>query len=196
MALVIRDPEGCASKPYAVPRISDLRLFTAGSESIDLTERCLETGRILQTYPIPSPPLWSMTVSPTHQLLCLTTNSPHLHFVSIPTPFGPGVAPLEGPPTHLLRSDGLPSRTRTVSVAWGVPKLVQEDSGEWTWRDTYVVTGNSDSSFRRWELPAPASAGTPAGRVTIKGRAVVEKVAKGKKGGHKGTIVWGVGVLP
>jgi len=47
MALVIRDPEGFASKPYAVPRISDLRLFTAGSESIDLTERCLETGRVL-----------------------------------------------------------------------------------------------------------------------------------------------------
>lgn len=47
MALVIRDPEEFASKLYSVPRIADLRLFTAGSESTDLTERCLETGRIL-----------------------------------------------------------------------------------------------------------------------------------------------------
>ncbi|KAL1412484.1 U3 small nucleolar RNA-associated protein [Vanrija albida] len=197
MALAIRDPENFHTKPYSVPRVSDLRLFTAGSESTELTERCLASGRVLQTYPIPSPPLWSMSVSPTQSLLCLTTNSANLHFVSIPPPLLPGsVTQLEPPPAHLLRSDALPSRTRTVSVAWGIPKLVQEDD-EWVWRDTYLVTGNSDSSFRRWELPLPATAGTPQGRVTLKSRAVVEKVGKGsKKGAHKGTIVWGVGVLP
>lgn len=137
-----------------------------------------------------------MSVSPTQELLCLTTNSPSLHFVSIPPPlFGGGVMPLEPAPSHLLRSETLPSRTRTVSVAWGVPKLLQDENGDWTWRDTYLITGNSDSSFRRWELPSPTSAGG-GGRVMIKARAVVEKVAKGKKGSHKGTIVWGVGVLP
>lgn len=47
MALVIRDPENFHLKPYAVPRLPDLRLFTAGSESTELTERCLETGRVL-----------------------------------------------------------------------------------------------------------------------------------------------------
>ncbi|TXT12946.1 hypothetical protein VHUM_01347 [Vanrija humicola] len=197
MALSIRDPENFHTKPYSVPRVSDLRLFTAGSESTELTERCLASGRVLQTYPIPSPPLWSMSVSPTQSLLCLTTNSANLHFVSIPPPLLPGsVTQLEPPPAHLLRSDALPSRTRTVSVAWGIPKLVQEDD-EWVWRDTYLVTGNSDSSFRRWELPLPSAAGTTQGRVTLKSRAVVEKVGKGsKKGAHKGTIVWGVGVLP
>lgn len=51
MALVIRDPENFHSKPYSVPRISDLRLFVAGSESTELTERCLETGRILVSNP-------------------------------------------------------------------------------------------------------------------------------------------------
>jgi U3 small nucleolar RNA-associated protein 4 len=102
------------------------------------------------------------------------------------------VTALEPAPTHLLRSETLPSRTRTVSVAWGLPKLVQEN-GEWSWRDTYLITGNSDSSFRRWELPPGGGGGA---RVQIKGRAVVEKIAKGKKGSHKGTIVWGVGVLP
>jgi hypothetical protein len=50
MSLVIRDPEAFASKTYVVPRIPDLRLFTAGSESTDLTERCLETGRILVSH--------------------------------------------------------------------------------------------------------------------------------------------------
>lgn len=196
MALVIRDPENFHEKSYSVPRVEDLRLFTAGSDSNELTERCLETGRVLQTYPIPSPPLWSLSVSPTHQLLCLTTNSPNLHFVSIPPPLlGNTATPVEPAPAHLLRSDALPSRTRTVSVAWGIPKLVEGEDG-WTWRDSYLITGNSDSSFRRWDLPPPSAAGTPSGRVTLKSRAVVEKVSKGKKAGQKGTIVWGVGVLP
>lgn len=47
MALVLRDPEGLLQKPYSVPQVSDLRLFTAGSESTELTERCLTTGRVL-----------------------------------------------------------------------------------------------------------------------------------------------------
>lgn len=91
-----------------------------------------------------------------------------------------------------------------MSIAWGPPKLVSSTEGEeaWEWRDTYLVTGNSDSSFRKWDLPAPGdgSGSRPAlGRVTIRGRAVVEKVRKmgknGKAASSKGTIVWGVGVL-
>lgn len=154
------------------------------------------------TYPIPSPPLWSMSVSPTHQLLCLATSSPSLHFLSITAHGGP----LELPPPHLLRSEGLPSRTRTVSLAWGVPKAVKSDETEsgWEWRDSYVITGNSDSSFRRYDLPPPlsgssagAGAGGAGGRVSIKSRAVVEKIGKVKgKKVNKGTIVWGVAVLP
>ncbi|KAK4688303.1 U3 small nucleolar RNA-associated protein 4, partial [Tremellales sp. Uapishka_1] len=204
MALVIRDPLNFHLKPYTVPKTSDLRLFTAGSDSDDLIERCLLSGKILQTYSIPSPPLWSLSVSPTHSLLCLTTTSPSLHFLSIPPPMSSSSSftALEPPPSYLLRSDTLPSKTRTVSVAWGVPKLVEID-GEWEWRDSYLVTGNSDSSFRKWELPAPGSEAQGHARVLLKSRAVVEKVQKanrgGKKGGganQKGTIVWGVGVLP
>lgn len=223
MALVIRDPDNFHSKPYSVPKLQDLRLFTSGSDSTDLVERCLETGRILvsfsppqnhpflskmlhvlilvfqSTYPIPSPPLWSISVSPTHQLLALATSSPSLHFLSISSHSGP----LGPPPAHLLRSEGLPSRTRTVSLAWGIPKIVKsvEEPGEWVWRDTYIVTGNSDSSFRKWDIPEESSgvtAGRPGqGRVTIQSRAVVEKIGKvrGKKV-NKGTIVWGTAVLP
>lgn len=47
MALVIKDPEEFHTKGYNVPRLEDLRLFTAGSDSTDLVERCLVTGRIL-----------------------------------------------------------------------------------------------------------------------------------------------------
>ncbi|RSH87122.1 U3 small nucleolar RNA-associated protein [Saitozyma podzolica] len=225
MALVLRDPDNFHLKPYAVPRLADLRLFTAGSDSEDLTERCLQTGRILGTamsccrgnifaespihrlpaylasqsaHPIPSPPLWSLTVSPTHRLLCLATTSPTLHFLSIPPSPGSSLAPLEPPPPHLLRSDTLPSRTRTVSVAWGVPRVAHTD-GEWTWTDTYLVTGNSDSSFRKWEISPPDPTRPGAGRVGLRGRAVVEKLGKraNKKATQaKGTIVWGVGVLP
>lgn len=78
-----------------------------------------------------------------------------------------------------------------------------ELEGEKQWVDTYIITGNSDSSIRKWDLPSPAESGRSIGRVTLKSRAVVEKVQKngrgaGKKshGNQKGTIVWGVGVLP
>ncbi|OCF35969.1 hypothetical protein I316_02464 [Kwoniella heveanensis BCC8398] len=187
VSLVIRDPLNFHRKGYSVPKIEDLRLFTAGSDSGDLIERCLFTGRILQTYSISSPPLWSLSVAPTHDLLCLATASPSLHFLSIPspTPLTPYPA-LEHPPSHLLRCDTLPSRARTVSIAWGVPKLVSaaESEGEWEWRNTYLITGNSDSSFRRWELPPPLDPSRSGpNRVTLKSRS-------------KGTIVWGVGVLP
>ncbi|WWC64991.1 uncharacterized protein I303_107605 [Kwoniella dejecticola CBS 10117] len=208
IALVIRDPLNFHRKSHPVPKVGDLRLFTAGSDSNEMTERCLLTGKILQTYDIPSPPLWSMSVAPTHDLLCLSTSSQSLHFLSIPAPtmFNPSPR-LEPPPSHLLRCDTLPSRTRTVSIAWGIPKLVKslEDEEEWEWQNRYLITGNSDSSFRKWELPPPLNPSKPSqsNRVTLKSRAVLEKVAKSAKGGKKnqggsakGTIVWGVGVLP
>lgn len=51
MVLVARDPEAFHTKPYSVPKLEDLRLFTAGSDSADLVERCLLTGRILVGFP-------------------------------------------------------------------------------------------------------------------------------------------------
>jgi len=50
ISLVIRDPTSLHLKNYAVPKIADLRLFTAGSDSSDLTERCLLTGRVLVSF--------------------------------------------------------------------------------------------------------------------------------------------------
>ena len=50
MALVLRDP----TTTQTVPRLSDVRLFTAGSDSTDLVERCLHTGHVLVRHPIAS----------------------------------------------------------------------------------------------------------------------------------------------
>nr|XP_019050895.1 hypothetical protein I302_01338 [Kwoniella bestiolae CBS 10118]OCF29825.1 hypothetical protein I302_01338 [Kwoniella bestiolae CBS 10118] len=192
IALTIRDPLNFHKKSYSVPKIEDLRLFTAGSDSTDLVERCLITGNILSTYDIPSPPLWTLSVAPTQDLLCLSSSSATLHFLSIPQPTIFNKSPrLEPPPSELLRCDTLPSRTRTVSIAWGIPKLVKSSSssedGEWEWRNTYLITGNSDSSFRKWDLPPPLDPSKPN---------LINRKAGGQAGNSKGTIVWGVGVLP
>ena len=47
-------------------------------------------------------------------------------------------------------------------------------------------------------MPNDGSGGRGQGRVLLKSRAVVEKIGKikGKRVPNKGTIVWGVGVLP
>ena len=47
MVLTIRDPLNFHHKSYTVPKLGDLRLFTAGSDSSELVEHCLLTGRIL-----------------------------------------------------------------------------------------------------------------------------------------------------
>lgn len=49
VSVVVRDPEYFHSPEVTrrVPRLEELRLFTAGSDSGDIVERCLLTGRIL-----------------------------------------------------------------------------------------------------------------------------------------------------
>lgn len=49
VSVVVKDPEYFQSPDVTrrVPRLSELRLFTAGSDSGDIVERCLLTGRIL-----------------------------------------------------------------------------------------------------------------------------------------------------
>lgn len=52
LALVIRDPTVFyeVDNTRRVPRLDELRLFTAGSDSGDVVERCLVTGRILVSF--------------------------------------------------------------------------------------------------------------------------------------------------
>lgn len=100
---------------------------------------------------------------------------------------------------HLRRFDHV--KCRTLSIAWGPPVPRQpkqkvngsanqrhnerEESGddsdddEYGWTDSWLVTGGSDSSLRKWDI----GAGRPTDRM------VTDKI-KGDR-----TLVWTVGVL-
>lgn len=164
---------------------------------MSISRVCADKSQSLTS--IPSAPIWSMSVSPTHTLLCLSTTAPTLSFLSIPVHAGP----LEPAPPHLLRSDSVPSRTRTVSIAWAPPRVALVDGHE-AWVDTYIITGHSDSSYRKWQLPSAGDESKIGSRINLVSRGVVEKLQKSGRGGSKknaavggkGTIVWGVAVLP
>lgn len=81
-------------------------------------------------------------------------------------------------------------KSRLLSIAWGPPTPRQiktdkmedssdDDEDEEDWIDSWLVTGCSDSSLRKWDL------GT--GRV-------VQKMSTDKVRGER-TLVWTVGVL-
>ncbi|KAJ9113775.1 hypothetical protein QFC20_001801 [Naganishia adeliensis] len=188
-SVVVKDPEYFQSPDvtWRVPRLSDLRLFTAGSDSGDIVERCLLTGRILQTYAVPGAPVWAMSAAPTQDRLAVATSSPHIHFLSI----SPHSIYLE-PSSPVTRTEAIQGRTRTLSIAWGPPTRVHLQSGGpaetdgkmWVWRNHYLVTGNSDSSLRKWNVLN--------GRMI--GRMAVNKLRR-DQGKNRGNIVWGVGVL-
>jgi len=99
---------------------------------------------------------------------------------------------------HFRRFDHI--KCRILSIAWGPPVPQQpkpkvdgsanqhhdrEESGddseddEYEWTDSWLVTGGSDSSLRKWDI----STGRPTDRM------MTDKV-KGDR-----TLVWAVGVL-
>lgn len=198
ISLVIRDPTSFTSSSPSllrrVPSLSDLRLFTSGSDSGDLVERCLFTGSILSTTPIPAAPIWSLAVAPTHDTLAIATSSDHVYLYKL----DPDTNEVEVA-SPISRFEGLPGRTRTLSIAWGPPVRTEvpvsstddvEADGEaqgmeWKWKNTYIVTGNSDSSLRKWNV----STGRLFGRMSV------SKIIKKKGTPAKGNIVWAVGVL-
>lgn len=92
--------------------------------------------------------------------------------------------------THHRRFDRL--KCRILSIAWGppIPQHSQKksngrdhdsdsDDEEDVWIDTWLVTGSSDSSVRKWDVPT--------GRV-------VDRMGMDKIRGER-TLVWTVGVL-
>lgn len=90
---------------------------------------------------------------------------------------------------HLRRFDRI--KCRILSLAWGPPlppdskqsgnksdESSDEEDNEWT--DSWLVTGGSDSSLRKWDVKS--------GRVT-------DKMSTDKVRGER-TLVWAVGTLP
>lgn len=147
----------------------------------------LNVWQFQQTYAVPGAPVWAMSAAPTQDRLAVATSSPHIHFLAI----SPHSIYLE-PSSPVTRTEAIQGRTRTLSIAWGPPTRVHLQSGGpaetdgkmWVWRNHYLVTGNSDSSLRKWNVLN--------GRMI--GRMAVNKLRR-DQGKNRGNIVWGVGVL-
>lgn len=90
--------------------------------------------------------------------------------------------------THLRRFDRV--KCRILSIAWGPPKKKtkkdsdpkaesSDDDDDDEWSDSWLVTGCSDSSLRKWDVAT--------GRM-------IDRMGTNKMRGER-TLVWTVGVL-
>lgn len=161
------------------------RLFTAGSSATaqgDLIERSLLTGEVVHTTPLPSGPIWSMQLSPSHDVLAVATSSPHLHLLAL-DPDTHEMLPATGPciPTRI---EALPGKVRTLGIAFG-PLVKTREQG--IYKPHYIVTANSDSSLRKYSLLT----GRLLGRMTVP---KTRTPGNGQKKRH--TVVWSVAIVP
>ncbi|TFK76861.1 WD40 repeat-like protein [Pluteus cervinus] len=175
IAFAIRHPHLIDSDD--VPATSDLRLFSSGGGS-ELLEWDIERGTLLQTINSQGGTIWCMAVNPSSSLLALGCEDGTIRFLSLES----------DTLLHQRKSDRV--KCRMLSIAWGPPRLKQpnqttqnesdtSDDDEDEWSDTWLVTGGSDSSLRKWDVAS--------GRVVD--RMGTEKI-KGER-----TLVWTVGVL-
>ena len=128
--------------------------------------------------------IWSIAVNPASNLLALGCEDGSVRLVSL----------LHDTLSHHRRFDKV--KCRLLSIAWGSPILRQaqaptgpndsasdesdsdgDDEGDW--RDSWLVTGGSDSSLRKWDVAT--------GRV-------LDRMGTDKMRGER-TLVWTVGVL-
>ncbi|KAJ3508306.1 hypothetical protein NLJ89_g5832 [Agrocybe chaxingu] len=157
LALVIRHPEDLG--PDDVPKQPDLRLFSSGGGS-ELIEWDLERGSIRRTISSQGGSIWSVAVNPSSTSLALGCEDGTVRILSV----------ANDTLTHSRRFDRV--KCRVLSIAWGPPmprrpstlsqKTAQtqttaqdssdgdEDEDEWT--DSWLITGGSDSSLRKWDV--------------------------------------------
>ncbi|KAH9487140.1 U3 small nucleolar RNA-associated protein 4-like protein [Psilocybe cubensis] len=179
LAFVVRYPEDVG--PDDVPMQSDLRLFSSGGGS-ELIEWDLERGCIRRTINSQGGSIWSIAANPSSSSLALGCEDGTVRILSI----------ANDTLTHSRRFDRV--KCRMLSIAWGPPiprqrqaKKAQEfdgdsssdDDEEDDWTDSWLVTGCSDSSLRKWDIST--------GRV-------IERMGVDKVRGER-TLVWTVGVL-
>ncbi|KAL4068329.1 WD40-repeat-containing domain protein [Scleroderma yunnanense] len=180
LALTIRYPDICAlNKP---PSTSDLRLFSSGGGSEllewDIAKRCVK-----RTINSQGGSIWSMAANPASTLLALGCEDGSVRLVSL----------VADTLQHHRRFDHV--KSRVLSIAWGPPVPRQpkettiqettEDSGvesdddDDEWSDSWLVTGGSDSSLRKWDVKTGRS---------------IDRMITDKMKGEK-TLVWTLGVL-
>ncbi|KAH7911229.1 WD40 repeat-like protein [Hygrophoropsis aurantiaca] len=174
--------------PESIPTCSDLRLFSSGGGS-ELVEWDISQGCVRRTISSQAGAIWSMAANPASTLLALGCEDGSVRLLSL----------VADTLNHHRRFDRV--KSRLLSIAWGPPiprqpktsnggdsKMLREgdDSDESSdeddeddWGDSWLVTGGSDSSLRKWDVAT--------GRV-------VDRMGTDKVRGER-TLVWAVGVL-
>ncbi|KAG6845653.1 hypothetical protein H0H87_005860 [Tephrocybe sp. NHM501043] len=177
LAFVIRYPDDLNAED--TPSCSDLRLFSSGGGS-NLLEWDMDRACVRRTISSQGGSIWCMAVNPASTLLALGCEDGTVRLLSL----------VNDTLTHHRRFDRV--KCRVLSIAWGppVPQFPQKqtsgnvqdsesDDDEDTWNDTWLVTGCSDSSIRKWDVST---------------RRVVDRMGTDKVRGER-TLVWTVGVL-
>ncbi|KAG6866810.1 hypothetical protein C0991_008746 [Blastosporella zonata] len=177
LAFVIRYPDDFGADH--IPSCSDLRLFSSGGGS-ELLEWDMDRACVRRTISSQGGSIWCMAANPASNLLALGCEDGTVRLLSL----------ANDTLTHYRRFDRV--KCRVLSIAWGppVPQYPQKgnsaniqdsdsDDDEDTWNDTWLVTGSSDSSIRKWDVST--------GRV-------IDRMGTDKVRGER-TLVWTVGVL-
>ncbi|KAL5518589.1 UTP4 [Sanghuangporus vaninii] len=178
IVFVLRHPHLLAYNE--VPTLADLRLFSAGGGS-ELVEWDIMSGTILRTLNSQGGAIWYMAANPTSTQLALGCEDGRVRLIDVSN----------GEMSHLRRFDR--AKCRILSIAWGPPVLPiparsgdneedektssEDEDDEWT--DSWLVTGGSDSSLRKWDAKT--------GRI-------LDRMSTDKARGER-TLVWAVGVL-
>ncbi|KZS96154.1 WD40 repeat-like protein [Sistotremastrum niveocremeum HHB9708] len=184
LVFTLRDPY-----PLHIERawdLSNLRLFSAGGGS-ELLEWDLETGAVLRSVSSQGGTIWCLAANPVGNLLAIGCEDGSVRILSLEN----------DNLLHTRRFDK--TKARLLSVAWGPPvyrnntksntkpksaadddsSSDSDDEDETDWSDSWLVTGCSDSSIRKWDFAT--------GRV-------VERMWSDKVRGQR-TLVWAVAVL-
>ncbi|KAH9921964.1 WD40 repeat-like protein [Epithele typhae] len=172
LALTFRSPRRAAQED--IPSWSNLRLFSAGGGS-ELVEWDIEKGCIKRTLSSQGGAIWSIASNPASTILALGCEDGSVRLVSL----------LYEELGHLRRLDRV--KSRILSIAWGPPTPQQpnttadsdSDDDDDVWTDSWLVTGCSDSSLRKWDFAS--------GRV-------LERMGTDKVRGER-TLVWAIGVV-
>ncbi|KAL5534622.1 hypothetical protein ACEPAG_1085 [Sanghuangporus baumii] len=163
-----------------VPTLADLRLFSSGGGS-ELVEWNIVSGTILQSLNSQGGAIWCMAANPTCTQLALGCEDGRVRLIDVSN----------GEMSHLRRFDR--ARCRILSIAWGPPvpptpskprdndeddeSSSEDEDDEWT--DSWLVTGGSDSSLRKWD---------------VKTGRILDRMSTDKARGER-TLVWTVSIL-
>ncbi|KIK71282.1 hypothetical protein GYMLUDRAFT_90263 [Collybiopsis luxurians FD-317 M1] len=138
LVFIIREPH--TLRQDQVPSLSDLRLFSSGGGS-ELLEWDMESSCIRRTINSQGGTIWSVTANAAGTMLALGCEDGTIRLISV----------ADDTLKHHKRFDRV--KCRILSVAWGppIPKENPSDEDDDEWVDSWLITGCSDSSLRKWD---------------------------------------------